>query len=912
MRAVAVLFCAFIVGSATAQQGCPGGVRVEGDVVDPSGLAVLKADVATDGQQAVKTDRRGHFDLGCVQNLPAVISVMAAGFEPTTVEVKGGMATASFVVRLAVASVNSSIDVTPDGVSGALGAGSRQLNAAEIVGLADDPDDFTRQLQSLASAGGGDPGAATVVVDGFQNASALPPKSSIASIRINPDQYTAQYEAPPYSGGRIEITTKPGLTVFHGALLFTDSESGFNATDPFAQTSTPASKRRFGAELNGPIVKKKSDFSMALEHRQIAEFNIVDAVTLGANGVGVPISQTVGAPESLWIGSVRGDLQVAPKDFANLSFAANVRDLGGQGAGGLTLAQSAYNNRSSEYDLRFVNTWIASASLLHDTRIGYTWTDYQYTPVSTAPQVTVEGYFTGGGATGGYANYRNRQLEVDDDITVTKGKHLVTAGVQSLAFFIHDVDPDTFNGSYTFGGGSAPVLDSTGAPTGQTTNITALEQYRRALAGEAGGAPTTYQATTGTALVPFTQWRFAAYAQDQVKLNSKLTVAVGLRYAFQTAPSSFNNFAPRVGIAWTPDKKQAWVIHLHGGLFQEHVEPVITEEAYRLNGTRQIQTLVYSPSYANPLNPVAGSYAVQTVERLAHSLIQGPVLQSEAGIEHMLPGKWNVQATATYAAAWGDQRRVNVNAPMVADESGTAPDPIAAAMAPRPLMPDRNIFEYQNSGHLAGGVYTASANQNSWKRLSVYASYTRFDFVTDSGRATITPQSTYSNRGEGSRPEWMPRNSAVVYVNGHLPWKIDITPIFDVSSGKPYDITTGTDSNGDGDYNDRPSFSPVAGTGIYATKFGLLSTNVVNGNVPRNFGTMPMIAELDLNVSRSFKLLPKKANDTRRIAVNVRSANLLNHTNVTAVESVVGSQAFGESVAAQAARRVEFGARLSF
>ena len=220
---------------------------------------------------------------------------------------------------------------------------------------------------------------------------------------------------------------------------------------------------------------------------------------------------------------------------------------------------------------------------------------------------------------------------MDDGITLTKGRHLVTAGVQSLTYFVHDVDPETFNGSYTFGGGSAPVLDSMGVATGQATVITALEQYRRALAGEAGGAPTTYQATTGTPLVPFTQWRFAAYAQDQVKLNSKLTVAAGLRYAFQTAPSSYANFAPRVGIAWTPDKKQAWVIHLHGGMFQEHVEPVITEEAYRLNGTRQIQTLVYSPSYTNPLTPVAGSYAVQTIKRLGHSLVEGPVLQSEVG-----------------------------------------------------------------------------------------------------------------------------------------------------------------------------------------------------------------------------------------------------------------------------------------
>jgi hypothetical protein len=50
----------------------------------------------------------------------------------------------------------------------------------------------------------------------------------------------------------------------------------------------------------------------------------------------------------------------------------------------------------------------------------------------------------------------------------------------------------------------------------------------------------------------------------------------------------------------------------------------------------------------------------------------------------------------------------------------------------------------------------------------------------------------------------------------------------------------------------------------------------------------------------------------RTLAFNARAANLLNHTNITAVGTVVSSPSLGQSLAAEAARRVEFGVRFAF
>ncbi len=120
---------------------------------------------------------------------------------------------------------------------------------------------------------------------------------------------------------------------------------------------------------------------------------------------------------------------------------------------------------------------------------------------------------------------------------VTHGKHSLRFGAQSLGFFVHNYAPDTFNGAYVFGGGSAPVLDASNNPTGQTTTITPLRQYQRALQNLSGGVPTTYQVTTGTPLVPLTQWRLALYAEDTIKLAPRFTMSTGLRYSFQTSPA---------------------------------------------------------------------------------------------------------------------------------------------------------------------------------------------------------------------------------------------------------------------------------------------------------------------------------------------------------------------------------------
>ena len=905
------------VPTALAQPTCSNGIRIEGAITDPSGALVAGVRIQSANGQQTTTGATGRFVLACVPSSSTTITVQADGFSRATVRAHaplGGIA--HLTLQLSILSVQADVQVNADtpSMDSDSGVGTTDLSNAEVQRLPDDPDDLLRQLQILASSAGGDPSTVVVTVDGFQNGSALPPKSSIANIRVNPDLFSSEYQWPPFGGGVVQIITKPGSPALHGALFFADSNGIFNATDPFSLTSTPAGKQRYGFELSGPIIRNESGFFLALEKRNIDEFKVINATTLGSDGTSEPFQQTVSAPQRLWIASWRGDWQITPNDLATLSYSANINNFANQGVGGLVLAEAGYSSQINEYDLRFSNALTLNPNTLHETRIGFSWKRTAQTPLSTATALQIAGFFTGGGATSQNLNDRERDLEIDDDLMLTRGRNTMKFGAQALGFFVHDYDPDTFNGAYVFGGGSAPMLDANNVPTGKTTTITGIEQYRRAQLNLPGGAPTTYQVTTGTPLVPFTQWQLGLFTNETLKILPNLTFSAGLRYQIETTPTSFTNFAPRMGFAWALNKKQTWVVHLRGGFFpRSAIGLTDAAAAYRLNGTRQKSTEVYSPSYTNPLTPVSGSIAINTVNQFPSSFGQMSTFLGYLTIEHDFFQRWHVSLNFFSGEDFNSLRIRNINSPMVASSIGVPPDPPAALLASRPIAVNENIFQYQNSGHLAGNLISFNLDQHSYKRLGLHFRYAHQNFKADVvGDGLNSPQSSYSEKGESSRVEWSKNNYFTFSGNLVLPAKIELATQFDGGDGARYTVTTGTDNNGDGDFNDRPSYASAPGPGVYATRFGLLTTNTVNGNVPRDTGTMPRPLHLDMNLSRAFTLNPNDKDHPRTFTFNARSANLLNHTNVTAVNSVLSSSAVGEPIAAETARRVEFGVRFAF
>lgn len=901
-----------------AQNPCAQGSRLEGQIVDPAGAAIPGARLTWNSQETVRpqeiviSDAGGHYVFSCIRQRSGVLSAEAQGFEAwkQAVSLSAG-AVVPMNVTLAISSVETNVQVNADSSTDAMNSTDTiSFNTDEIKQLPDDPDDLLAELRMFASQLGGDPSAARILVDGFQNAGTMPPKSAIASIRINPDLFSAEYQWPPYSGGVIQITTKPGMSTWHGSAFVVGSPSATNATDPFSLSPTPASRIRYGGDLSGTLLPRRADLAFALEKRDIHEFAVVNAQTLGPAGVAVPFSQAVAVPQHLWIGSLRNGWQVSSNDTGFVSFAGNLNQTDNFGVGGLVLPEAGYSSRISQYDLRGSNTQTFGANLVHRSRVGFTWKRTLNTPNSTATSMQVAGYFTGGGAIGQNRDDRENDLEVDDDVMLTHGKTTLTFGVQSLGFFVHDQNPNTFNGEFIFGGGSAPVLDAQNQPTGQTTTITSLEQYRRALAGLSGGTPTVYQVNTGDPLVNFTQWNVALFAEDSVHLSPQLTVSAGLRQQMQTAPTSLTNFDPRIGLDWVLNKKATWSFHFHVGFFGDPNGVQAVSDTFRLNGVRQTQHNVYSPNFSAPLTPALGSIAVTTIDERSAHLVQKDIFNISAYLDHNFVQSWHVRV-GFYLGQDAD-RPVwrNINAPLVTSSNNTAPDPTASLLAPRPYAPNENIVQYQSGGHLNGELGSVSVDQHAAKHFSFSLYYRHAHFKSDGGNGVGQAQSSYSSGGESSRADWLRSDSVSLTGTVKFPWKIEEGIQFDAASGAAYNIVTGTDDNGDGSFNDRPAYATAPGPGVYSTRYGLLTANAINGNLPRNAGTMPGVVHLATNLSRAFSLTADR-NHPHTLTFNARAANLLNHTDVTAVNSVL-STTLGQPTVAEPARRIEFGTTFSF
>ena len=909
---LSALLFPLVLHAAAWGQGCPAGASVAGVVRDSTSALIpgsaVTLDGKTDPQSVTHSGPDGRFAFACVPPGRHQLTATYDGFAPAVVELT--VPHAGDLTFKLVPSAQASVTVEsddPEQTAPPGGGNAITLSGKQLQALADDPDDLLRELQQLASASGGNPANTTISVDGFQDSAQLPPKDSIAFINIAPDLFSAEYREPPFGGGRVEVFTKPGAKAYHGALFATNSSSFLNAHNPFTTTPGSLGKQRYGFNFTGPVRKQGSNFRLDLEHRSIDETVAVDAFTPDANGNPVEVFDTVPIPQRLWEGNARLDWQFGAKNFAFVSFSANVNHLQNQGVGGQTLREAGYGLSRNDYTIEGSDVNTFSPRLVHEARVSYEHYTITDIPASTAPSLQVAGFFTGGGASvGNDRDHRNR-IEYDDDFILTTRQHLIKSGVQLLYYHRTAADTLNFNGTYIFSG-YQPA-----SPT--APYVSALQQYQQAQSqpGQPGSTATEFNNVAGNPNVTISQVRFSVFFQDNIKFNPKWSLFYGLRYYLETDPANFNAIAPRAGFAYTPDKKQTWVLKGHVGLFNGEYPSDDALELHREDGVQRITSLIYNPVYTPAGNPLLGTTPIQAERTLAPGFNQATYLIGEVSVSKDLPFGFNINAQTVFLRFLSDARTVNINQPLNANPYG-----------PRPFAPNLNILQAQNSGRGQGHGDFVGLSNFKRKRVQFFIGALHMDIRDNTDdKLFFQPQSAYTDAGETVRRTGNSLWSVFGNVNIALPYKLALAGNGYANGGSPFNLVTGSDNNGDGNFNDRPQYAPAGSRAdnktIFATPLGLLTNAgaIVNGipvaPITRNLGALPWSFHLDANLQRAFKLTrDAKAARQQTVTVNVRSANFLNHTNVTAEGNVLGSTQFLVPVSADTSRRIEAGLRYSF
>jgi hypothetical protein len=429
------------------------------------------------------------------------------------------------------------------------------------------------------------------------------------------------------------------------------------------------------------------------------------------------------------------------------------------------------------------------------------------------------------------------------------------------------------------------------------------------------------------------QFDIGLYFNDDWRVRPNLTLSLGLRYENQTNIGDNGNFAPRFGFAWGMDghgNTPAKTILRGGfGIFYSRIPLNSTLNSELYNGITQQSFFILNPTFFPAIpTPSQLTASPQQLQELYAGIVAPRSYQGSISVDRTI-NKY-ARISAQYLTNRGAHltRTLNINTPI----DGIYPygDPTLRELT------ESNGFSRTNQFIMSPSV--------NYKKFFLFGFYAYSHGKDDNEGAPADPYNL--------RAEWGPstfadvRNRAVIGTNIPLPWQFSISPFLIMSSGTPYNITTGIDSLNEGVAAERPSLAVnvaagnCTGTGFkYETGYGCFNLNPAQGTeIERNYGRGPANETLMLRLSRTWAFGNKEgtqgmqgpggpggpppgmggggpprggggggggpmmfggggvAGKKYSLTASVQASNVLNHTNLGPPVGNLSSPFFGESI----------------
>ena len=938
-----------LICPAAAQQGT-GSLR--GRVSDELGGLIIGAVVilsdASGNEQTVTTNSVGTYEFKALVPGSYTLRATASGFalyENPLLEITAARRQ-RLNIKLSVSLTTQRVRVaatTPLSTMPENNASALVLQGAALDALPDEAASLTDALQALAGPTAG-PEGRQILVDGFTGQQ-MPAKSSIRSVRINQNPFSAEYDRQGF--GRIEVSTRPGTSRYHGQTFFNFNDESLNSRNPFAPRRAPHQARYYGGTLSGPVIARRASFFTDFERREADDNAVVNATILDPALNLTRFSETVLTPARRTAFSPRFDLRLNQMHTLVSRYSYLRTGLLNAGVGDFSLRSRAYDTLDLSHVVRLTETAVLGTKVVNETRFQYAFSRRQQVGDNSVPTIRVLDAFTGGGAQVGLsANFQHR-WEVQNYTTLALGRHVLKVGARLRGVRMTDSSPQNFGGTYTFGGGLAPQLDDNNQVVhGSDGNImrlpiTSLERYRRTLLfrrlgfspadiRELGGGATQFSIAGGNPEARVRQADLGAFAQDDWQPRPNLTLSLGLRYEAQSNISRNLNFAPRLAFAWSPDagdKRQPQTVIRGGfGIFYERFHENFTLQVNRFNGANQQQFIVSDPGILDlfpqvPSVAALTAFAVpQTIRRVAADLRSPYSMQASISLERSLPLHMTLTATFMKTRTLHVLRSRNINAPL----PGTFLINVRGSGV-RPFSAVGNIFQYESSGVFNQHQLIVKVNNRLNRNLQLSATYVLNKANSDTDGANTFPADTYNLRQERGRSALDVRHSFSLDGTINTLWGVRLNPLITLSSARPFNITTGRDTNGDTLFTERPAFATdLTRPGVIVTRFGAFDPNPAPDQplIPRNYADGAGFFQINLRLSRTFSVghqltarrpfsqpqssgRPATTQEGRdggsrteqrySLTVSVQVQNLLNHTNRGPLTGNLRSTSFGRA-----------------
>jgi Carboxypeptidase regulatory-like domain len=909
------LFLLFVIFAAPVVPQTPAELR--GIVADEFGAVVRKASIGLeDGKGhkfAAQTNEAGQFRFTSLAPGIYTLTATATGFAASIqqVRINTGVATSVNIVlkvtiseQIEVKSESVAISTEPDQNLSAI-----NLSRDDLASLPDDREELLQTLRAMAGASDAMP----IFVDGFSE-ERLPSKDSIQAVKIGSNPFS-----PEFSGrgrNRIEVITKPGSDKLGGNFQFRFNDESLNARNAFALVRAPLQVRDFTANLTGPIIRNRWGYFIEYERERQDENAFINATVLDpATLAPQPFLTTALTPAREDEFTIRSNFLAAKSHTFGLWYNYEREAEENQGVdGGFDLPERGFDSSESRHTLRASLTSVIGTGAINETRLSLSRRAEETKARSEAPAVIVLDAFSSGGNQGSLFNNESRdRLDLVDNFSLTRGKHTIKTGARIEYARYKFLNRANFGGTFTFGSGferdatGAVIIGDDGAPI----TITPIEQYRRALLGLPGYGPSQFSITRGDPLIALPLWEVSWFAMDDWRVSPALTVSFGARHEMETGIRDRTNISPRLSFAWAADKDRKSALRGGVGIFYDGLESGIIFDTILYDGVRQQQFVINQPSFFPDIPQSFDDAAMldPALRTRSRDLDAPYIINASIGYERKLSG--GLFGSISYGWQRGVHllRTRNINAP-------------APGTGLRPISDRGPILQYESSG-----VSTRHELALNWKyelrrKLSLFGNYILSKTLSDTDSASLAPADSYSWSSEWALASNDQRHRVVVGGNLNLPGEARFSPLVQISSGRPFNVTTGRDNNGDTLFTDRPSFAAPGDSEAIITRFGIFNPNPRPGDriVPRNLGRGPGQVSVDMNFTKAFVFgraekggQKGRDEDGRfKLTLGANVSNLLNKTNLSGFSGLLSSSRFDRPNQALGARRVMLTLRFSF
>jgi hypothetical protein len=238
-----------------------------------------------------------------------------------------------------------------------------------------------------------------------------------------------------------------------------------------------------------------------------------------------------------------------------------------------------------------------------------------------------------------------------------------------------------------------------------------------------------------------------------------------------------------------------------------------------------------------------------------------------------------------------------------------APDPITGL---RPYQDRGPMLQFESTGRSVSHEFRATARR-VLTRVSFFGTYLWRSALSDTDGPYTVAADAQSLQGEYGRAGDDERHRLTFGTSIALPGEWSISSLLTIGSGRPFNITTGLDGDGDYLFTDRPALVAADAPGAIATAFGSFDVHPARGErlVGRNAGQGP--GHLGLNVGVAKVMRPWSLDASGPSVMFIASAeNITNRVNFSDFNGVVTSPLFGRPNRALNPRRVELAARFAF